>query len=145
MVDVITRIEIAAPLAKVAAYAADPDNAPQWYENIKSVEWKTAKPLRVGSQIAFVANFLGRKLEYIYEITDFKPSDSLVMQTREGPFPMMTIYRWKAVGGEKTEMSLRNTGEPKGFSKVFAPLMSFMMRRATQKDLRKIKAILEQG
>ena len=145
MVDVITRIEIAAPLAVVASYAADPGNAPEWYQNIHSAEWKTQKPLQSGSQIAFVAYFLGKRLEYIYEITEFQPMEKLVMQTKEGPFPMMTTYQWRALAENRTEMILRNTGSPVGFSRMMAPLMSFMMKRANKKDLRKIKALLEQN
>ncbi|MEZ5994807.1 MAG: hypothetical protein R3C25_03560 [Hyphomonadaceae bacterium] len=54
-VDVLTEIEIARPAGEVAAFACDPDNAPVWYVNIKSIEWKTPKPLQVGSRLAFVA------------------------------------------------------------------------------------------
>ncbi|MCX2742019.1 SRPBCC family protein [Pontibacter anaerobius] len=143
MVNVLTEITIDKPLDEVANYAANPDNAPTWYENIKSAEWRTPKPLAVGSQIAFKAHFLGRELVYTYEIKEFIPGEKLVMQTAEGPFPMQTTYTWQALPAGQTRMTLRNAGEPSGFSKLFAPLMATMMRKANNKDLRNIKKLLE--
>lgn len=142
-VDVITSVVIDRPREHVASFAADPDNVPAWYVNIKSVDWKTERPAVVGSQIAFVAEFLGRRLEYTYEIVDLTPSEKLVMRTAEGPFPMETSYTWEAVNGDSTRMTLRNRGRPSGFSALMSPFMSFMMRRANRKDLALLKQILE--
>jgi uncharacterized protein YndB with AHSA1/START domain len=129
-VDVRTEVEIARPRGDVAAYAADPDNATSWYENIKAVEWETPRPLGVGSRIAFVAEFLGRTLSYTYEIRELAPGERLVMNTAQGPFPMETTYTWEDAGEAGTRMTLRNRGEPAGFKRAAAPLMARAMRRA---------------
>ena len=142
-IDVLTQIEIARPRAEVAEYTGDPDNAPRWYDNIKSVVWKSPRPLAVGSRIAFVAQFLGRRLEYTYEIRDFVPGARLVMPTQEGPFPMETTYVWEDAPGGGTRMTLRNRGKPAGFSRLAAPMMTHAVRRANRKDLAQLKATLE--
>jgi hypothetical protein len=143
-VDVCTETVIERPRREVAAYAADPDNATAWYENIKTVEWKTPKPLAVGSQIAFVAEFLGRRLAYTYEVRELVPGERLVMSTSEGPFGMETTYVWEDAGDGGTRMTLRNRGEPAGFSRLTAPLMTLAMRRANRKDMAQLKSILEE-
>ncbi len=143
MVDVRTEIMIQSSLEKVSEYAANPDNAPKWYVNIKSAEWKTPKPLKIGSRIAFHAEFLGRTLSYIYEIVEFIPNKKMVMRTAEGPFPMETTYTWEAIDSNVTRMTLRNKGNPTGFTKLFAPFMSTIMKSANKKDLKLIKELLE--
>jgi|SRR5215211_82923 len=144
-VDVVTEIEINRPRAEVAAFASDPDNATKWYENIKSVEWRTQRPVAVGSQIEFVAAFLGRRLAYTYEVTETAPGDRFVMRTADGPFPMETTYTWEDAPSGGTRMTLRNRGEPSGFRGVAAPVMAAAMRRANRKDLERLKSLLEAG
>lgn len=142
-VDVLTEIVIDRPVAEVAASAADPANAPAWYANIDSVDWKTPMPAATGSLVTFVARFMGRRLEYTYELVELVESERLVMRTLEGPFPMETTYTWSALDDASTRMTLRNRGEPAGFSKLAAPAMAPAMRRANRKDLANLKRILE--
>jgi hypothetical protein len=118
-VDIRTEIEIARPRAVVAEYAANPDNAMSWYANITSVEWRSPRPLSVGSRIEFV------------------------MGTAEGPFPMETTYTWSDSPSGGTLMTLRNQGEPAGFAKVATPMMAKSMERANRKDLAMLKATVE--
>jgi uncharacterized protein YndB with AHSA1/START domain len=141
-VDVQVETTIARTPSEVAAYAADPTNAPEWYVNIKSVQWQTPPPVEVGSRLDFVAQFLGRRIAYTYEVAELVPGERLVMRTDDGPFPMETTYTWEPVAGG-TRMTLRNRGNPSGFAQLAAPLMERAMRRATTKDLARLKVILE--
>ena len=141
-VDVISEIEIARPRPEVAAVAGDPTNATRWYRNITSVTWRTPPPLVVGSQLDFVARFLGRELRYTYEVVELDPDTRLVMRTADGPFAMETTYEWEDVGAG-TRMTLRNRGEPSGFAGIAAPALTVAMRRANGADLQRLKELLE--
>lgn len=143
MVHVETSIIIEKPILEVANYASNPENAPLWYDNIQSAIWVHGDSLDLGNKVAFVANFLGKEMRYTYEFTKIIDGKKLVMQTSEGPFPMKTIYQWEPISENQTKMTLINSGEPTGFSKIMAPFMSRMMRKANKKDLSKIKVILE--
>jgi len=142
-VDVSTSVVINRPRELVSRYAANPDHAPEWYVNIKAVEWKTMPPVAIGSRIAFVAHFLGRRIAYTYEVVDLVPGERLLMRTAEGPFPMETSYIWETTSDGGTRMTLRNRGTPAGFSKWVAPFLAGAMRRANRKDLAALKMHLE--
>lgn len=144
-VDVVTEVTIQRPVAAVAAYAADPGHAPEWYDNIGSVTWVTEPPVAVGSRVAFVARFLGRRLAYTYEVVELVPDERLVMRTAQGPFPMETTYTWQPEGEGRTHMTLRTRGRPAGFARLGAPMMAAAIRRANRRDLAKLRAVLEAG
>jgi len=78
-----------------------------------------------------------------YEVVELVPGQRLVMRTADGPFPMETTYTWEPTGAGGTRMTLRNRGNPSGFVGLAAPLMEKAMRRATTKDLARLKQTLE--
>ena len=144
-VDVRVDTVIARPVAEVAGYAGDPTHAPEWYVNIREVVWQTPTPVAIGSRMDFVARFLGRRLAYTYEVVELVPDERLVMRTADGPFPMETTYTWEPVGDGATRMTLRNRGRPSGFAGIAAPVMQRAVRRATTKDLERLRSLLEGG
>jgi hypothetical protein len=97
----------------------------------------------VGSQIEFVAEFLGRRLVYTYEVKELVPDERFVMATAQGPFPMQTTYTWRDAPSGSTTMELRNEGEPSGFASIAAPFIRLAMKRENRKDLRRLKELLE--
>ena len=90
-VDVTLMADIRRPRAEVAAFACDPRNVPRWYRNIGTVEVLTDGALSVGSRMRFVARFLGRTIDYTYEVTELVPGERLTMTTASGPFPMTRL------------------------------------------------------
>ena len=58
---------------------------------------------------------------------------------------METTYTWEATSDGGTRMTLRNRGEPAGFSKLVAPFMAPAMRRANRKDLAALARLLGVG
>jgi Polyketide cyclase / dehydrase and lipid transport len=142
-VDVETSIEIGVARDQVAAFASNPENAPRWYVNIRSVVLETPPPVTVGSRMAFVAHFLGRRIAYTYEVRELVEAERFVMGTADGPFPMQTTYTWSDTADGGTRMTLRNQGEPSGFGHVTAHVMVRAMRRANRKDLSTLKDLLE--
>jgi uncharacterized protein YndB with AHSA1/START domain len=95
------------------------------------------KPLKVGSQVAFQAEFMGQKLEYTYEITEYVPGERLVMSAASAPFPMETSYNFSdtASGGTKMELSNR----------AHDPAMASAIEQENRNDLAGLKSILEIG
>jgi uncharacterized protein YndB with AHSA1/START domain len=145
VVDVVSEIVIDRPRADVAAFASDPDNARAWYANIKAVEWRSDPPLTPGSRLAFVARFLGSRLEYVYEVRELVPGERLVMSTDDGPFAMETTYEFSDAGPGATRMTLRNRGDAARWASVATRAVAAAMRRANGKDLRRLKRLLETG
>jgi len=140
-VRVSSAIEIERPRSEVAAFAIDPARACEWYGDVKHVKWN-GQPVAVGSRLAFVAAFLGKESDYIYEVTELVPGERYAMTRAEGPFPMETVFWWEDVGEGGTRMTLQSSGQPTGLSLLLAPLLRSSMKRSGRKDLARLKTIL---
>ncbi len=142
-VDVTTEIVINKWVPEVAAFSTNPDNVPKWRSNVKSVEWKTPRPLRAGTRIAFVKRLLGQKVIHVYEVVEFVPSERLIMRTKNGAFPMLYAYSWSPAELGGTRMTLRSCSFPKGAINWLSPLVTVAVAHSNRKYLTRLKTLLE--
>lgn len=141
-VDVRVEQRIARPRAAVAAFAMDPANDPRWIGALSEVATLTDGPLGPGTRVRRVAGFLGRRIEYVNEITELEPGRRLAMRSVQAPFPLRVTYEFEdAPGG--TLARIRTGGEPGRYYALAGPLLGTMVRLGVRRDLRKLKAVLE--
>ncbi len=143
IVDVEVHATIDRPRAVVAGYCCDPDNVTAWYANIRTVEWKTAPPVTTGSRFTFRSEFLGRSMAYTYEVVELVAARRFVMRSDGVPFAMETTYTWEDADDGGTFMTVRNRGEPTAYTGLAPAIVASAIRRATSKDLERLKTILE--
>jgi Polyketide cyclase / dehydrase and lipid transport len=134
-IDITARVHVDREPAAVAAYMTDPANDPEWIGGLREVERLGDGPLTVGSRVRRVASFLGRRVEYVNEILALDEAQ-LDMESVKAPFPMRITYRFEPALEGGTDVSNRVRG---GGLRIVAPLV----RRNVQRDLERLRAVLE--
>ena len=142
-VDVQVEVVINKSRGEVAAYAMDPKNDPIWISGIVEAKALTEPPMSLGTQVARLAKFLGKRIEYVLEVVEYEPNSLLAMKSVKGPFPMEVSYWFQeSPGGTLAEIHVQ--GEASGFySKINGPVMSLAVKRNVTKDLKRLKKLLE--
>jgi uncharacterized membrane protein len=142
-VDTTAAITVDQPRDDVAAYLWDPANDREWIGGLRSARLVTPPPVTVGSRVQRVASFLGRRVEYLNEITELTPG-RLVMRSVKAPFPMRITYELHDTGGA-TEVAVRVQGDTGRFYALAGPFLARAVHRSVSRDLRTLKRVLEAG
>ena len=141
-IDVKAEILINAPREKVAAYATNPDNDPEWVGGISQAKLLTEPPVGKGAQVDRVASFMGKRIEYVLEIVEWEPQALMAMRSVKGPFPMDVTYQFEdGAGGTLARINVR--GEASGFFKLAGPLLALGVKKNITKDLKTLKRLME--
>ena len=140
-IDVSAEATIARLPAEVMTYVSDPANDPSWIGGVVEAELLSDPPLARGSQVRRTAKFLGRRFDYVTEVTEWQPPEALAMRATS-PFPMDIRYEFQENGG-CTLARVRVQGEGGGFFRLAAPLLAPQVRRNIRADVERLKALLE--
>jgi uncharacterized membrane protein len=140
-IDVTAQVHVSRPREEVAAYMTDPTNEPEWIGGLRETTLLGDSPVAVGSRVARVASFLGRKVEYVNEITRLEPGRLLDMRSVKAPFPMQITYSFQDHDGG-TLVRNRVQGGSRLIS-LGSPLFGPIIRRNIRKDLERLREVLE--
>ncbi len=132
--DVVCEVEIRRPRAEVAAYVIDPAHDTEWIRGIREARLLGDGPLAVGSRVQRVARFLGRRIDYVNEITRLDDG-VLDMRSVKAPFPMHITYEFEDRGASTVMRNHVRGGTPA----LFAPVV----RRFVRRDLHRLRDLLE--
>jgi uncharacterized membrane protein len=131
------------PREEVARYAMAPENEPVWIVGIRETHLVTDPPVRVGTEVARVASFLGKRIDYALKVTQHEPGRIIVMDSVRGPFKMRVTYAFEDSGQGSTNVINRVEGESSGFYGLADSLMAIQVRRSLRRDLKTLKRLLE--
>jgi uncharacterized membrane protein len=143
-IDVSAETRISRPRPDVAGYVTDPANDPSWIGGIREARLLGDQPVAVGSRVARVASFLGRRIEYVNEVTELEPDRKLEMESVAGPFPMQISYEF-ADDGDATVVRTHVRGDASGFFKLAAPMLRRSVQRNIDRDVQRLREILERA
>jgi hypothetical protein len=129
-VDVSAEVIIDRDPEAVWDFMTDPRHEPDWIGGLRTSRLQGDPPLRVGSRVERVASFLGKKIEYVNEVTKLDRPRLLEMRSVVAPFPMHITY---TLDGHTVRNHVRGGG---------MRLMAPFVRRNIQRDLERLRDLL---
>lgn len=130
------------PIAKVFSFLANPENETQWQTDLVEAKLTSDGPIGVGATGRDVRTFMGRETVTTWQVTAFEPNQKIVFKVIAGPMPFEGAYLFEVVDGA-TRFTYRVQSETPGFAKLFAPLISRIIKSQGQKQMAALKRALE--
>jgi len=140
-----SEVGIDRPADEVFAVVSDFSRNPDWQGGMRSAQWTTEPPLRVGSTYEQVARFLGRDVITTFEVVGYEPGRSVTIDSRQSSFPITVTRSVESLGLERSRVSAVITGRPGRFFRLFGPLLRMMAERSVRQDYQRLRRLLESG
>lgn len=142
MIKVEESIVIDRPVEQVFAYLSNARNELQWGSSVVDIRQSPEGPMRAGTQLTEVRNFMGRKIESLSEITEYEPNKRFVRRGSTGQFAVDGSFRFEPTE-QGTKVIWTMQMEPGGFFKLAEPLVASTLKRDIVSNLKTLKSLLE--
>ena len=141
MAKVEANVVIDRTLTEVFQYMSINENALQWQPGL--LETRITNDVQgLGRAWVDVVQFLGRRMEVPFQLTDWQVDRKIAFQSTGGPIPMQGSYVF-APSGDGTRVTFLLTGEPGGFFKLAEPVLMRIPQHQWQTNLANLKDVLE--
>jgi uncharacterized membrane protein len=141
-VDVTVETVINKPREQVAAFVMDPGNDKKWVSGLQDVRLLTPPPVGVGARVERITAVMGRRVEYVFEITQFQPGRLLETKSVKGPVPIRATFQFED-RDSGTLVRIKAHGEAVGMYRFAGPMLANTVKRNMTQDLERLKQVLE--
>ena len=144
MISIEHSVVINRPVHEVFAFIADVENNSLWQQGVLETRMTSQVPEGVGSTGIEVRQFMGRRMELSFEVTEYEENVKFGFKITSGPMPMAGTETFESVDGG-TRVNLSFQGEAGGMLGLAEPMVAGMVRNLVEADCRNLKALLEGG
>lgn len=130
------------PVDEVFAYVTDVKTWPRWESGLLQAEQTSEGPINVGTTFRGTSQALGQRMEWTSEVTDYTPSKSWGQKIVSKGWSTEESLTFEPFEGS-TKFTLTSELEMGGFFKLVAPFVARKMQKQIERNLAKLKDILE--
>jgi uncharacterized membrane protein len=131
------------PVDQVFDYVSTPENDPTWVPASLRHEMLSPAPMRVGSITEEDMWFLGRRMRYAWEITQYEPPSTFALRSISGSIPATIRVLLESPDGARTKIILVGEVQLPGVYKPMELVMRGVAGRQFGRQLRTLKTLLE--
>ncbi len=118
---------ISAPVEKVFAYIADPDQIPNWRKDVPGIS-QLSGATGVGTTFCEEVNFMGKK-QLLMKVTEYSPNKKLVIEAQSG-MPLLPTQSFSfSSQGDNTQIDLTVTMKVSGIFRLMQPLLPKQLKK----------------
>ena len=130
------------PCEEVFAFVSNPENETQWQSGLIEAKQTSDGPMGVASTGRDVRRIMGKKTVAAWRITKFEPNRQFAFAVISGPMPFQGSYAFETVD-DGTRVTCIIQAQTAGFSKLFDPVVSRLIKRQGEKQIAALKQVLE--
>ena len=143
MIKTKVSVEIHRPVNEVFAFVTHVENFPRWFTGVvQESRQVTPGPIDVGAKFTQVGEFLGRRFESHFTVTEYESNRLFCVATNWGPIPFQGCFHFEPFENGTLVTDRHQIGRA-GFFDLVGSLLVNRLRRQAETNLANLKHVIE--